>query len=147
MPLTLRRLLSMLHLIPNRQPSLLKCPVHDLPEMAMHADIARSRGRYLDDVQAALGQTRAHGLSEMLPGGDSREPATVHLDCRAEVQAGRRPEKLLKMLRVGRLGQKREDPAAIVVDQNDYQIQLVQTGRQQSVEIVKEREVAEHEHR
>ena len=79
-----------------------------------------------------------------------RELAAEGRHDRPDVDAVGRPEQLLVVLgqpdagRVGRrLGQEREDPAAVVVDQDDRRGQVVEARRDQRVEVVQERQVAD----
>ena len=56
-----------------------------------------------------------------------------------------RPEQLLEVGRQVRLGEKREDAATVVVDDDDRDPQRMQAGRHERVEVVEERQVANDE--
>src|SRR6185312_12121163 len=94
-----------------------QCLLHKRPELAVHRHIACALGWYLNHMQTVRTQPTLQGQTKLFPGSNALKTSPVHLDNRAKIQIDRRAEKLLKMLRVSRLGQKREDPAAIVVDQ------------------------------
>src|SRR5581483_7023578 len=106
MPLTSIHLLSTLRSMLGEQARLLKRPRYNLPELAMHPDVALPPGRHLDHAQTSRRQTRAHRVSEGCPVRNSCELPAVHLNHRAKVQAGRRTEKLLKMFGIRGLRQE-----------------------------------------
>ena len=82
-----------------------------------------------------------------MPALDTLEGAAVALDERSEVEPVWRAEQLLEPVGYGgRLRQKREDAAAVVVEQHDQQIQLMLARGQQPVQIVIEGDVADHQH-
>src|SRR5690606_32804960 len=80
---------------------------------------------------------------ETVPAGRPYEPPAVHLHRGAEVEAKGRAEQGFKVRRVSRLGQEREDPAAVVVDDDDGSVQAVQLCGQKAVEIVVEGKIPE----
>src|SRR5258707_11461480 len=112
----------------------------------MHGNVTGALGRYLDDVQSARVQSAVQRLAKLIPGGHALKAAAVHFHDRAKIQAGGRAEKLLEVLWVCSLGQEGEDAPAIVVDQDNDQVQTVQARCEQAVEIGKEREIADYQY-
>ncbi len=67
-------------------------------------------------------------LAELLPGFGMLKCSSKHLDDGTKIQSGWRAKELFKMLRVGGLWQEGEDTATIIIHQENYQVELVQTG-------------------
>lgn len=122
-------------------------PVLDqLPQLAVHDDVGCTVGREFDDVQTACVNTVGDGYTKFLPVCYALEGAAVHLHDGAEVEAGGGAEELLEMFRIGGLWQEGEDAAAIVVDQDNGEIKMVQVRGEQAVEVVEEGEIADDQH-
>ena len=121
----------------------------------MQLGVARPVRPQLDHAQARPAHLRLDGRPQVRVAAAPRSaiPEPERLHDRPELDPVRRPEQLFVVNREagpGRrrssLGQQREDPAAVVVHQDDQQVRGVQSGRHESAEIVQERHVADDKH-
>ena len=144
----------------------------DLPAKAVDDDAAHSRARASVTAAAAsrwsstLRARSVRNASTRTPGRPIDAASAARIDAgddlavlaaerghdRPDVDAVGRAEELLVVLGqadLGRVGvglrQEREDPAAVVVDQDDRRRQAVQPGGHQGVQVVQERHVADDE--
>src|SRR5437660_304464 len=98
----------------------------------------------LDDTGPTLDKRVRDGLIQ-LASLWAPERCNQRLGQRCEVDPMWRPEQLLAVGRQVRLGEKREDAATVVVDDDDRDPQRMQAGRHERVEVVEERQVANDE--
>ena len=125
----------------------------DRGHLAVQRHVARSIRPELEDADAGPADGVRNRRAEVRGSDEPVLPAQRGHD-RPDVDAVRRPEQLLVVLREagagsrGRglgLGQEREDPAAVVVDQDDRGGERVEPRRDQGVEVVEERDIADDE--
>ena len=115
---------------------------HGGPDCPVVGDVAGAVGADLDNVQAATSDARAHGGAEGGPVLGVGVVCAVERSQGREVQAVGRAKQRLELVSLAGLGQEGEDPAAVVVDQDDGGVQTVKLRGQQPVRVVIEREVA-----
>src|SRR3990172_471170 len=111
--------------------------------MKLHVPLAI--GADLQNTGPRLTDAFAEQASKLLPGLDFPELQPIKPSRRLEGKAVRCAEVGLKVFRVPFLRQKRKDPSAIVVDQDDGRLQPVFLGGEKPVHIVIEREISHNQ--
>jgi MFS family permease len=116
-----------------------------IPRGAVGADVGGAVGEDLDDRGAGRGERGVERGAEGRQVEGALVPAPVEGGGLAEVEAVRRGDVRLERVRLPGDGQEVEDPAAVVVQQDDRQVEREAAGGEQAADVVRERDVPDQE--
>jgi hypothetical protein len=102
----------------------------------------------LDDGNTRGRESALEGCAEVLPGADSRKSRSETCDDAAQIRSVRCSEVRFKNLRLHSICNRKigKDPAAIVIEYNDAEIQRMAPRSLQGTHIVEKREIPGEEH-